>query len=151
MRRCFDIDLNLESQLLSELEVLATSAATTLVGLMATDGWKEARSLLSVVWRRARPDQLEEVEADLNSANQIVIAARERDNIAVEQVVRDEWCARIGGLLATKPEAHRDLREALHRMHSLTPQASSTSVSMHADVRDQGRSYQSAGDMVIHE
>ncbi|GAA4603433.1 hypothetical protein BJY16_004613 [Actinoplanes octamycinicus] len=135
----------------AEFEMLATSAATTIVGLMATDAWRQARSLLAGVWRRNLPDQAGRLEQDLDGADRIVAVARQGGADAVEDAVRTDWRRRITDFLAENPDARDDLREALRQMPEPPRQESNRTTFMYSRVQDFGRNYQTAGNMEIHE
>jgi len=135
----------------AELETIAASAATTLVGLMATDVWKQARSLLPGLWRRVRPGAAAEVEAELDSAEQMVALARRGNNAAVEKTIRDDWTARIADLLLTDPRVRHELERALHQMESLAAGVTANNYHFSAQASGRGKTYQSGGDMVINE
>jgi hypothetical protein len=135
-----------------ELELLATTAATTLVGLMATDGWAQARPVFRSLWARLRPDRADRVAEDLDDARATVEAARRRQDADAEAAVLTEWQGRLRGLLAAGApavaEVDRMVRELAPLLRATTP---STAVTMHADARGHGRVYQAAGNMEINE
>jgi hypothetical protein len=132
-----------------ELDTLASSAATTLVALMATDAWSQVKPVFRNLWVRLRPDGADRVSADLDDAETAVAAARSRRDVDAEAAVRTEWQGRLRGLLSTDPSAPADvervLRELAPHLTSAAPQ-----VTMRANARGHARIYQSTGDMEIH-
>lgn len=135
----------------AELEVLASTAATTLIGLMATDAWQQARSTISRVWRKSRPEQVDRLNADLDEAQLTVTQARHNDDDALEAAVLAEWQSRMLRLALTDSAVRADLKAAVRQLDALARKTAPGSVSMQADARDHARIYQSAQDMVINE
>ncbi|MFF3249427.1 hypothetical protein ACFYWP_00060 [Actinacidiphila glaucinigra] len=135
----------------AELEVLASTAATTLIGLMATDAWQQARSTINRVWRKSRPEQADRVNADLDEAQLTVTQARRNDDDALEAAVLAEWQSRMLRLALTDSAVRADLKAAVRQLEALARKTAPGSVSMQADARDHARIYQSAQDMVINE
>jgi hypothetical protein len=100
----------------AELAGLATSGATTLVGLMVSDAWERARDRLSAFFARggdgravdAQREQLEASRAEL-------VAARESgaDGDETTADLADEWRARLRRVLRADPAAADELRALL--------------------------------------
>ncbi|WIM99307.1 hypothetical protein ACTOB_002957 [Actinoplanes oblitus] len=148
----------------ADCDMLATSAATTLVALMGTAAWRPARSLLAGVWQRNAPDQAGGVREALDGAERIVAMARGGGDVpvargcgdvpvargggagAVADAVRTDWRQRIAAFLAANPDAGNDLREAVRQMSAL-----SRSTLTYSRPQDFGRHYLSAGEMLINE
>ncbi|BCJ46918.1 hypothetical protein GCM10010168_35620 [Actinoplanes ianthinogenes] len=126
-------------------------AATTIVALMATDAWRQARSLLAGVWRRNRPDQAGCLEVELDSAERIVAVARRGGAGPTEGAVRGDWRRRIDEFLTANPGARDDLRETLRQMAALPRQESRRGTLVYSRGQYFGRHYQSAGDLVIND
>jgi hypothetical protein len=51
----------------ADLAVIASSAATTIVSLMATDAWDQAKKIWAL-WRHFRPEQADAIGSDLDRA-----------------------------------------------------------------------------------
>jgi len=81
----------------AELAVMASSAATTMVSLMATDAWGQAKERVAMLWRRFRPEQADGVEAELDQAR--LELAADADETVTLALVR-EWESRLLRLLA---------------------------------------------------
>jgi hypothetical protein len=105
----------------TELVALASSGATTLVGLMVGDAWAQARTRFAALLGGGRPARQEAAEEDLDEAREELLAARERDNggTAGEELAA-EWRNRLRRALAADPAAVAELRALLAE---LTPQA----------------------------
>jgi hypothetical protein len=61
----------------TELAVLASSAATTIVTLMATDAWDQVKAKVGALWRRFRPAQADAIEAELTRGHLEIVSADE--------------------------------------------------------------------------
>jgi hypothetical protein len=75
----------------TELSALASTAATTVVQLMTTAGWKQAKSAIGGLWRRVHPERVETVQAELEDSRTEVLAARLVGNEEIEQALVGEW------------------------------------------------------------
>ncbi|KQV17538.1 MULTISPECIES: hypothetical protein [unclassified Kitasatospora] len=134
----------------AELVALATSTATTVVGLMATDGWEQTKRAVAALWRRSRPEEAETVEAELGEARAQLLTARQAGDEGAEVDLTAEWRSRLRRLLAADPALERDLRELLEELRPLTPEADPAGrVEMHGTASDNARLYMSGGDMHI--
>lgn len=80
----------------AELVVLASSAATTIVGLMATDAWGKVKERVRGLWRRFRPEQADAVAAELDRARLEI----EDGNETVALAITRDWESRLLRLLA---------------------------------------------------
>ncbi|MFD3540080.1 hypothetical protein ACFWUQ_11345 [Streptomyces sp. NPDC058662] len=134
----------------AELVALASSAATTVVGLLATDGWEQAKVGVAALWRRARPEQAETVEAELVAARTGVLTARQAGDDGAEAALTAEWCDRLRHFLAADPARARELRALLAELSPPSPAAGRAGrVEMHGTGSDNARIYMSGGDMHI--
>lgn len=89
------------------LEELATSGASTLVGLMVTDLWNQVRGRIAALLRR------DKAGAELERSRRELTAARQAgDSVAVAQV-EAQWRSRLRGILARDPQAVAELRALL--------------------------------------
>ncbi|MDH6127031.1 hypothetical protein [Kitasatospora sp. GP82] len=88
----------------AEIAALATSGATTLVGLMATDLWTQVRGRFASLFGRDRAEEiaeeLDEVREELRSSGDSAASAA-------------EWARRLRRALATDPQAAEQLRDLL--------------------------------------
>lgn len=134
----------------AELVTLASSAATTVVGLLATDGWEQAKRAVVALWRRARPEEAETVEAELVEARTEILTARRAGDGRTEDDLTAEWRIRLRRMLAADPALASDLRELLGDLGPLTPEAGRPNrVEMHGTASDNARLYMSGGTMHI--
>ncbi|MBT2459665.1 hypothetical protein [Streptomyces sp. ISL-86] len=133
-----------------ELVALASSAANTVVGLLATDGWEQVRRGVAALWRRVRPEQADIVEAELVEARAELLRAREAGEDQAEQDLTAEWRARLRRLLAADPALERDLRELLAELRPAEAEGGEIRrVDMRGTASDNARLYMSGGDMHI--
>ncbi|MFJ8844194.1 hypothetical protein ACIRFF_14975 [Streptomyces cyaneofuscatus] len=91
----------------AELAALAASGATTLVGLMVTDGWAQARARFA----RLLGNEQDDAEAELERSRAALISAG-GGSTAREEAERF-WRDRIATLLDAAPGAAQELRGAL--------------------------------------
>ena len=104
----------------AELAGLATSGATTLVGLMVSDAWVQARARLTAFF--ARGGDGNGVDSRLEESRAELVAAHETGDTDTAADVADEWRARLRRILRTDPAAAEELRALLAE---LGPQARS--------------------------
>jgi hypothetical protein len=100
----------------AELGELATAAATTVVKLLATSGWEQARSAVTALWRRRHPERAETVAAELAEGHAELVAAPHEEQVEAELVT--EWHARLRRLAGRDPSGPQELRELVE---ALTP------------------------------
>jgi hypothetical protein len=86
------------------LEELAASGASTLVGLMVTDLWKQARERIAALFGRGQPG------AELERSRQQLAAAREVGNSRAAVDVEAQWRSRLRDMLARDPQTAAALR-----------------------------------------
>ncbi|MGW0208218.1 hypothetical protein ACWDZ8_21225 [Streptomyces sp. NPDC003233] len=130
-----------------EIAALATSAGTTVVTLMATDAWQRTRDGIVSLWRRAHPERAESIAAELDSTREDLLAARTSGDDGVESELQTEWQGRVRRLLASRPEAARELRALLDEIeprHVTEP-----AVAQHATASGRARIYQAGRDQHI--
>ncbi|MGK4579823.1 hypothetical protein [Kitasatospora sp. HPMI-4] len=88
----------------TEIAALATSAGTTLVGLMATEAWTQVRDRVAALFGRDRAaevaEELDEVREDVRSTGNGTAAA-------------SEWARQLRRALAADPAAADELRRLL--------------------------------------
>ncbi|WP_327290704.1 hypothetical protein [Streptomyces sp. NBC_01198] len=95
----------------AELAALATSGATTLVGLMASDAWAHARGRLARFF--ARGGEAGPVDAELEESRQELAAARGADDDLAAGDVEAAWRTRLRRTLRADPAAAEELRRLL--------------------------------------
>ena len=132
-----------------EVALLAQSAGTTLVALMATDAWHHARDGIIQLWRRTQPERAETVAAELEAGREDVLAATAADDQEALGELRLQWQGLVRRLLVARPAAVEELRALLDQ---LDPGGSAArQITQHATVSGQARVYQSGRDQHIAE
>lgn len=98
-----------------ELTALATSGATTVVTLMASDAWNVVRSRIVGLLRRdsAVQGELDGVETEVDSERREVVAAREGGESTVIADLEAVWRVRLRRVLREDPSAAGALRELI--------------------------------------
>ncbi|MFJ6213368.1 hypothetical protein ACIQGZ_08570 [Streptomyces sp. NPDC092296] len=124
-----------------ELLSLANNAGTTLVQLIATDGWEHVSAALTRWWHRHRQEDADLVESDLAETRENLVAAAS-DPVALRMAVT-AWQLQFRSLLAAAPPGAADELRALMANGFVTPTtaqgASYTGdVHMRAQARDSG-------------
>jgi hypothetical protein len=101
-----------------EIVSLASSAAATVVTLLATDAWTQVRAEVGALWRRLRPGP------DAQDAEAVV--TRDRAEIAGSaggegpgRALRAEWEARFLRLVGADPSAAAELARMAGRLGGL--------------------------------
>jgi hypothetical protein len=74
----------------AELSALTSTAATTVVQLLATAAWAQARSAVGGLRQWVHPDRAETVQAELEETRAEVLAARQVEDEQVEQALVGE-------------------------------------------------------------
>jgi hypothetical protein len=135
-------------------EVLAQTAGTTVVALMATDAWQRTREGVVALWRRVRPAQADEVDTALEETREeILTAQREDDPASADDLARD-WRRRLRRLLAADPSVARELEEVLAEARASLPeneQPPVPTVQLQAHASGNARIYQAGRDQHIAE
>lgn len=102
----------------AELLTLATSGATTMVGLMVSESWTQARTRLAGFFGRDGSEP-EAIEAELEvSQRELTAALDDGDDLAAADV-EAEWRTRLRRVLRTDPVAAADLRALLDEVAPL--------------------------------
>jgi hypothetical protein len=124
---------------------LALSAATALVGQMATDAWEGTKTLFLRVFRRGEEGQETAVHAQLELGAAQVAGATDVER--ARQMLLPAWQLQLETLLRDHPEVEAELREILTQIEA--PQAAQewhqTNIA-----RDHGTTYAAQGGNVVH-
>ncbi|MCF4135696.1 hypothetical protein L1856_00240 [Streptomyces sp. Tue 6430] len=132
-----------------EVTVLAQSAGTTLVALMATDAWHHVRDGITQLWRRTQPERAETVAAELEAGREDVLTAAAAGDQETLDELRLQWQGMVRRLLVARPAAVEELRALLDR---LDPDgAAARRITQHATASGQARVYQAGRDQHIAE
>ncbi|WP_369258909.1 hypothetical protein [Streptomyces sp. R35] len=137
------------------MDPIALAAGTALVGAMANDAWQGARSAMTELWRRMRPEQADAVDAELAETRAQVLSAREVGERETEQALTADWQLRLQALLRAHPEVADELRNLLDTrlapLLSAEEQSAVGSLVMKAEASGSGRVYQAGRDQHITE
>ncbi|MEU0933753.1 hypothetical protein [Embleya sp. NPDC005971] len=106
----------------AELMTLAASGATTMVGLMVSESWAQARTRIAALFGRGDPAQGVLIERELESSQRELSVAREAGDDLVIADVEAEWRTRLRRLLRTDPVAAAELRALLDELAPLLPE-----------------------------
>ncbi|MEU6796437.1 hypothetical protein ABZ907_32490 [Nonomuraea wenchangensis] len=137
------------------MDPIVLAAGTALVTAMATDAWQSAREGAVALWRKARPEQVEVVEAELVEVREQVLQARRDDDADTEQALAGMWQVRLQQLLRADPSLAPQIQRVLDEV--LTPALAPPererigSLVMEAKASGHGRVYQAGRDQTIHE
>ena len=101
-----------------ELTALTSTAATTVVQLLATAAWEQAKSAIGGLWQKAHPERAETVQTELEESRTEVLAARQVGDEQVEQALVDEWHGRLRRLVAADPQLADELRRVVGELSS---------------------------------
>lgn len=104
----------LEAELLS----LAGSGASTLVGLMVSDGWAVVRQRIARLL--ARDEEVAATERELERSRDEVLAARDGGDAEAEAESVEEWTPRLRRLFRDAPDAGRQLLALLEELQRET-------------------------------
>ena len=133
----------------AEVALLAQSAGTTLVALMATDAWHRARDGITQLWRRTQPERAETVAAAASTSSRPASNSAAADDQQTLEELRLQWQGAVRRLLVARPAAVAELRALLDQ---LDPDGSvARQITQHATASGQARVYQAGRDQHIAE
>lgn len=135
-----------------ELTALTSTAATTVVQLLATAAWEQTTSAVGGLWRRVHPERAETVQAELAEGRAEVLAARQVGDEQVEQALVGEWQSRLRRLVAADPQLVDDLRRVVAELRSALAEADSqqgAAITMQATTFGNSRVNQAGRDLHI--
>jgi hypothetical protein len=127
-----------------EITQLASTAATTLVQLLTTEGWQRTKERFASLWRRAQPDRADAVAVEIEVTRDDLLAAQQGDDEEAAAELRAEWQGRLRRLLGAHPEAAGVLRELLAELAPDPPAV--PSVTQHAVASGNAKVYQAGRD-----
>jgi hypothetical protein len=136
----------------AELSALTSTAAATVVQLLATTAWEQARSAVGRLWRRAHPERAETVQAELEEARAEVLAARQDGDERVEQALVGEWQGRLRRLVSADPPLVEDLRRVVAQLCSALAEvepSKGATITMQATTSGTSRVNQAGRDLYI--
>lgn len=133
-----------------ELMKLMSTAATTVVKLLATAAWEQATAAVGRLWQRVHPERADTVQAELAETRTEVLAARQAGDEQLEQALVEEWRGRLRRLVAVDPQLADELRRIVAELRPLAdaaPQA--TTITMQATTFDDSRVNQAGHDLHV--
>jgi hypothetical protein len=130
----------------SELVTLASAASTTLVALMATDGWGRFKAAFMDLWQRVHPERAAAVAADLDDTRRAVEFARAAGDSQSEAVLAAEWQGRLLRLMSADPSIAAEIQRLVVEFQSGQVPAS---IQMTAQAKGHARVYQAGRDQRI--
>jgi hypothetical protein len=95
----------------AELAALAASGATTLVGLMVSETWAQARDRLTRFFARGGDERA--VDEELSLSRSELVAAREAEDEEAAADIEAGWRTRLRRALQADPGAAEELRVLL--------------------------------------
>lgn len=133
------------------LLTLAGTAGTSLVGLLVAEGWQQTRDGVVTVWRRFRPEAVEEVERELEASRTAALDAGEGEGPGPAGRLEGRWVGQFATLLGEHPEAADELRDLVEewRRRAADGQEIRGDVRMEARAEGNGRVYQAGRDQHI--
>lgn len=136
------------------MDPIVLAAGTALVSAMTTDTWPQVRAATTALWRRFRPEQADEIAAELETLHASVLNAREQQDQDAEDALTGMWRLRLQQLLVDEPSAVGELRRLLeeHLAPALPPdeRRGAQSIVMKAKARDHARVYVAGRDQHIN-
>ncbi|MGB6162182.1 MAG: hypothetical protein WCF33_11015 [Pseudonocardiaceae bacterium] len=135
-----------------ELTALTSTAATTVVKLLATAAWERATDAVGGLWRRVHPERAETVQAELEDSRAEVLAARQIEDEQAELALVGEWQGRLRRLVAADPPLADELRRVVTELRSALADAEapqSTTITMQATTFGTSRVNQAGRDLHI--
>ena len=102
----------------AELLTLATSGATTMVGLMVSESWTQARGRIAAFFGRDGSSS-DVIEAELETARRELATGREEGDELAAADIEAQWRTRLRRVLRTDPVAAAELRALLDELAPL--------------------------------
>lgn len=136
----------------AELSALTSTAATTVVQLLATAAWEQASSAVGRLWRRVYPERAETVQAELAEGRAEVLAARQAGDEQVEPALVGEWRNRLRRLVAADPQLADELRQVVAELVSVLAEVGpqqGTTITMQATTFGSSRVHQAGRDLHV--
>ncbi|WP_034090362.1 hypothetical protein [Streptacidiphilus albus] len=110
----------------AELAELASSGATTLVGLLVSDSWEQVKQRVGALFARGRSEQAATEELELSRAE--LIAAREAGDTGTAADAEAAWRVQLRRVLLADPAAVAELEALLREIGPPQPEAAGGSL-----------------------
>lgn len=135
-----------------DLTALTSTAATTVVQLLATAAWKQATNAVGGLWRRVYPQRAETVQAELEERRAEVLAARQTEDGQLEQALVGEWQGRLQRLVAADPAVAEELRRVVAELRAVLADVAPsqhTTITMQATAFGSSQVHQAGRDLHV--
>ncbi|MDT0429646.1 MULTISPECIES: hypothetical protein [Streptomyces] len=116
----------------TELAALATSGATTLVSLMVTDSWAQARKVVGRLFSRTAPNGI--TATDLDTSRARLLAADVDSCAQTAREITDQWHIHLHHLLRSGSVTGDELRKVLGSLQQLTGPSDSGPATVYNDI-----------------
>ncbi|WP_328541165.1 hypothetical protein OHT17_50985 [Streptomyces sp. NBC_00371] len=131
---------------------MTSTAASTAVTLLVTDGWERVTAGLASLWSRLHPDRPQLIEGELLEARTVLLEAQHAGDVAIVDDLVAEWRGRLRRLVEADADAITDLRQLVTTV--LEPALAESGVrgpfiTMTAEASDRSRIYQAGRDQHI--
>jgi hypothetical protein len=100
-----------------DVKALTDVAAKTLVGLMVTDVWPDAKKLVRRLWDRLLPECSDASVDDLEKARDEL--RNSRDRAGVEEELEIEWKRRLARLIRSDPSGLEEIQSLAASLQAL--------------------------------
>lgn len=128
---------------------LATAGANALVGAMATDAWRAAKTGVVRLFGRTGPEQQAAIEVQLSRNATRVEQAQ--DAISVRQRLAPAWQLELESLLSEHPDAAAELTALIAEIRTQLPPAERGWVQTNI-ARDRGTLFAAqGGNVIVHQ
>jgi hypothetical protein len=128
-----------ELMLDSELASLASTASSTLLTLLTTDIWEQAKARFIRFWSRTRPLTEKIIEKDLDNTRTALTASEGAGYDTLAKILVAQWASRIEELLAEHGEAEADVLALIADFNeSLRPDERERAAQVLINVRNSG-------------
>ena len=118
------------STLEPEFTALVATASATLISLMTTDAWKQAKVRFQKFWALVHPGEVEPAVTALEAAQQSVLAADPAKAADTTRALEIEWAIRLSQLPAS-PGVIAELKELIKTLRVISAEtAGATSVAI---------------------
>lgn len=135
-----------------DLTALTSTAATTVVQLLATAAWEQAVSALGELWRRVHPERATTVQAELEDSRAEILAARQQGNEQIQLALVEEWQSRLRRLVSADGQLVDELRSVEQRLRSALAEVDvphSATITMQATTFANSRVNQAGRDLHV--
>ncbi|MFE3056013.1 hypothetical protein [Nocardia sp. NPDC059239] len=93
------------------MDPIVMAVGTALVKVMATETWNTAKEAVVRWWRKARPEQADQVGKDLDELRSDAVAAG--DDTSTQEALTGAWRLRLHRLLNENPDLRGGLEQLL--------------------------------------